>query len=110
MQLSILFFIDVHRNVQPHPELFYNGGREIMKTVGGSGRIAGYIEQLRVQHNNVPVFEGGDTFHGMLPVVQKQRRNHHLHLNDLKIGVMPAFVRADLLTESIVENKATISI
>ena len=40
MQLSIAYINDVHGYLEPHPELFYKGGKEIIETAGG---FAGYI-------------------------------------------------------------------
>jgi S-sulfosulfanyl-L-cysteine sulfohydrolase len=88
MKLSILFFNDVHGYLQPHAELFYEGGKEVIKSVGGYERIAGYIQHVRAKHNHVLVFDGGDTFHGTLPVVQSKGEAVVPILYDLHIDAM----------------------
>lgn len=88
MELSILFFNDVHGYLQPHAELFYAGNKEIIKTVGGYERMAGYIKQVKNQHNNVLVFDGGDTFHGTLPLIQSKGEAIVPILKELQIDAM----------------------
>jgi S-sulfosulfanyl-L-cysteine sulfohydrolase len=72
MNLSIVYFNDVHGYADEHPELFYEGSKEVIKTTGGYSRIAGYIKQVKSAQSNTLVFDGGDTFHGTLPVVESQ--------------------------------------
>ncbi len=72
MKLSILFLNDVHGYLFEHPELFHKGGEEYTKTVGGYARLAGLIKQVKADNPNTLVFDGGDTFHGTLPVVESK--------------------------------------
>lgn len=72
MKLSIAYINDVHGYLEPHPELFYLGGKEIVATAGGYSRIASVIKDIRKKNSNTLVFDGGDTFHGTLPLVQSQ--------------------------------------
>lgn len=86
--LSILYFNDVHGYVQEHPELFYAGEKEMIKTAGGYSRIAGYIRQVKAMQSHTLVFDGGDTFHGTLPVVQSKGEALIPVLNDMHIDAM----------------------
>ena len=40
MQLSIAYLNDVHGYLEPHAELFYNEGNEIVETAGGYAQMA----------------------------------------------------------------------
>lgn len=72
MQLSIGYLNDVHGYLEPHPELFYNGCKEVVETAGGYARIASVINNIRDNNPNTLLFDGGDTFHGTLPLVQSK--------------------------------------
>ncbi len=72
MKLSIAYLNDVHGYLEPHPELFYKGGGEIIETVGGYARIATLIKDIRLKNPHTLLFDGGDTFHGTLPIVQSK--------------------------------------
>lgn len=72
MDLKILFINDVHGYVEPHQELFYNGQEDYLKNVGGYARMAKYVKKQRKKHDNVLVFDGGDTFHGTLPLLKSK--------------------------------------
>lgn len=72
MNISIIYFNDVHGYLEEHPELFYEGTKEIIKTVGGYSRIASFIQSVKNKNSNTLVFDGGDTFHGTLPVVKSK--------------------------------------
>jgi sulfur-oxidizing protein SoxB len=61
MDLSLLYFNDVHGYLEPHPELFYRGGEEYTEESGGYARIATLIKKVKSEHEHVLVFDGGDT-------------------------------------------------
>ena len=88
MKLSIVFFNDVHGYLQSHPDLYYEGSKELIKTVGGYARIAGYVNQVRKSSEHVLVFDGGDTFHGTYPVVQSKGEMVVPILNKIGIDAM----------------------
>lgn len=69
MELSIGFINDVHGYLEPHPELFYNEDGEYIKTAGGYAKIATVFNQIKSKSEHALFFDGGDTFHGTLPVV-----------------------------------------
>lgn len=72
MELSIGFINDVHGYLEPHPELFYNKDGEYIKTAGGYAKIASVFEKIKRESEHALFFDGGDTFHGTLPVVASQ--------------------------------------
>lgn len=72
MQLSIAYINDVHGYLEPHPELFYKGGKEIIETAGGFSRIVSIIKDIRKSNTNTLLFDGGDTFHGTLPLIHSK--------------------------------------
>lgn len=63
--VTLLFAADLHAQLQPHPELFWEGGEERVEEAGGFARIAAAIAQIRAERDNeVLVMDGGDTFQG----------------------------------------------
>ncbi len=69
MKIDLLYLNDVHGYVEPHPELFYNNNEEYTEIVGGYARIATLINEVRKGNPCTLLFDGGDTFHGTLPIV-----------------------------------------
>ena len=72
MKLSIAYLNDVHGNLDPHPELFYKGEKEQVSTAGGYARIATKMKDIRAKNKHTLLFDGGDTFHGSLPLVESK--------------------------------------
>ncbi|GAC1312877.1 MAG: hypothetical protein NVSMB24_35240 [Mucilaginibacter sp.] len=69
MDLSIVYINDVHGYLEPHPELFYKGSDEVVMQAGGYPQIASLVKQVRSENEHTLIFDGGDTFHGTLPLV-----------------------------------------
>jgi len=89
MKLSIVYINDVHGYLEPHPELFYKeNGIETVETAGGYAKIAAVIKAIRSNHSNTLLFDGGDTFHGTLPVVQSKGEALIPILNTLDFDAM----------------------
>ncbi|MBC7411642.1 MAG: bifunctional metallophosphatase/5'-nucleotidase, partial [Bacteroidia bacterium] len=88
MKLSIAYINDVHGYLEPHPELFYLGGKEVIATAGGYSRIASVVKDIRKKNSNTLVFDGGDTFHGTLPLIQSQGEAIIPILNKLGFSAM----------------------
>ncbi len=72
MKLSIGFVNDVHGYLEQHNELFYKGGEEVIETAGGYARIATIFKDIQKENENALFFDGGDTFHGTLPLLQSK--------------------------------------
>lgn len=88
MDLSLLYINDVHGYLEPHPELFYRGNEVYTEEVGGYTRIASLINELKATNDHVLVFDGGDTFHGTLPLVESKGEAIVPVLNRLGISAM----------------------
>ncbi|MES2873814.1 5'-nucleotidase C-terminal domain-containing protein [Daejeonella sp. JGW-45] len=72
MKLSIAYLNDVHGYLEPHPELMFDAESRETKVMGGYSRIYSLIKDIRRQNLNTLVLDGGDTFHGTLPVVKSK--------------------------------------
>lgn len=70
MKISIAYINDVHAYLEPHAELFYESGKEVVKNAGGYARIATIVNDIRKKNLHTLFFDGGDTFHGTLPAVE----------------------------------------
>lgn len=88
MKLSIAYLNDVHGYLEPHPELFYKAEKEIVETAGGYARIATIVNGIRNNNFNTLLFDGGDTFHGTLPLVQSKGEAILPILNKLGFSAM----------------------
>jgi S-sulfosulfanyl-L-cysteine sulfohydrolase len=63
-KLSILQTTDVHCQIHPHDEMFWEDGKKVFRTTGGYANIATYIEKARKENPLTFVFDGGDMFQG----------------------------------------------
>ncbi|MCX2739007.1 hypothetical protein [Pontibacter anaerobius] len=46
-QLTILQLNDSHAYLEPHQEMFWEGGGKVYRTAGGFVRVAGYFTKVR---------------------------------------------------------------
>ncbi|RRQ46689.1 bifunctional metallophosphatase/5'-nucleotidase [Chryseobacterium sp. SC28] len=88
MKLSIAFINDVHGYLEPHPELFYDNQKEYIAQAGGYARIKSIFQKIKSENPNSLFFDGGDTFHGMLPVVKSKGEVLIPILNALELSAM----------------------
>lgn len=89
MKLPIAYINDVHAYLEPHAEIFYKeNGIETVETAGGYARIAAVIKDIRGNNTNTLLFDGGDTFHGTLPVVLSKGEALIPILNKLNFDAM----------------------
>lgn len=88
MILDLLFLNDVHGYLEPHSDLFYNSQEAYTENVGGYARIASLIKTIRQNNNNTLLFDGGDTFHGTLPLVKSKGEAIIPILNELSFQAM----------------------
>ncbi|MEB0260713.1 bifunctional metallophosphatase/5'-nucleotidase [Mucilaginibacter sp. 10I4] len=88
MDLSLLYINDIHGYLEPHSELFYHGKEAYTEEVGGYARIASLINELKAANDQLLVFDGGDTFHGTLPLVESKGEAIVPVLNHLGISAM----------------------
>ncbi len=88
MDLSIAYLNDVHGYLETHPELFYKGDTEIIEMAGGYARIASLINDIRTNSSHTLLFDGGDTFHGTLPLVESKGKAILPILNKMGFSAM----------------------
>lgn len=63
--VSLVYFADLHAQLEPHAELFWHGDEAEMTTAGGVARIASAIEEIRKEHPGRVLFmDAGDTIQG----------------------------------------------
>jgi S-sulfosulfanyl-L-cysteine sulfohydrolase len=68
-KITIIQQNDTHGSLDLHDELFWNGKTSELRKTGGFPRIVKYINNLKSQDENVLFLDGGDLFHGTLPLV-----------------------------------------
>lgn len=75
-RVSLVYINDVHAQLEPHPELFWHGGREeYVREAGGLSRIATVFNRLRAERPGELLFvDGGDTIQGSGPAAWTQGR------------------------------------
>lgn len=88
MELNIIYLNDVHGYLEPHNELFYNNRDEFTESVGGYSRISTLIKGIRQKDSTSLLFDGGDTFHGTLPLVSSKGEAIIPVLNELYFNAM----------------------
>ncbi|MCG9880246.1 MAG: 5'-nucleotidase C-terminal domain-containing protein [Bacteroidia bacterium] len=62
--VSILQSTDVHCQVHPHDELFWEDGKSVFRKTGGYAAMASYIKQQRKKNPNTFFIDTGDMFQG----------------------------------------------
>ncbi|WP_079507250.1 bifunctional metallophosphatase/5'-nucleotidase [Mesobacillus jeotgali] len=68
-KLTIIQQNDTHGSLELHHELFWRKKQPELRKTGGLPRIARYIKDLKLHSENVLFLDGGDLFHGTLPLV-----------------------------------------
>lgn len=72
MQFTLIQQNDTHGCVEMHDELFWGVDEPTLKKAGGFSRIRQYVKNLKKEKENVLFFDGGDLFHGTLPLVSSR--------------------------------------
>jgi S-sulfosulfanyl-L-cysteine sulfohydrolase len=62
--VNILQTTDVHCQIHPHDELFWENDKAIFRKTGGYAYISAYLNQLRKQQKHTFVIDTGDMFQG----------------------------------------------
>ncbi|NLM29906.1 MAG: bifunctional metallophosphatase/5'-nucleotidase [Methanomicrobiales archaeon] len=90
-QVTLLQMNDSHGYIEPHPELFWTGGRAEYRLAGGYARIAALFDAVRdARPGRVLAFDCGDTIHGTYPAVQSEGEAFVPVLNALRFDAMTA--------------------
>lgn len=71
--LTILQLNDSHGYFNVHPELFWEGNREIYRRVGGYARISTLFNMIKKENRGAVItLDNGDTIHGTYGAVKSQ--------------------------------------
>ena len=62
--LSILQTTDVHCQVYPHDELFWENGKAVFRKTGGYAFLSSYFQKQRKKNPNTFILDSGDMFQG----------------------------------------------
>ena len=62
--INILQTTDVHCQVHPHDELFWENGKSVFRKTGGYPQLASYLKQERKKNPNPFLIDTGDMFQG----------------------------------------------
>ena len=63
-KLSILQTTDVHCQIHPHDELFWENDQAVFRKTGGYAHLATYLDRARRKNENTFVIDSGDMFQG----------------------------------------------
>jgi 2',3'-cyclic-nucleotide 2'-phosphodiesterase (5'-nucleotidase family) len=64
VKVNILQTTDVHCQVHPHDELFWENNQPVFRKTGGYAHLATYLKQEREKHPNTFLIDTGDMFQG----------------------------------------------
>lgn len=62
--LSIFQTTDVHCQIHPHDEMFWEDNQKVFRKTGGYAQLASYFKKLRKSHQNAFFVDTGDMFQG----------------------------------------------
>jgi len=89
--LTILQLNDSHGYFEIHPELFWEGNREVYRSVGGYARISTLFNQIREESRRAVIaLDNGDTIHGTFAAVNSRGGDMVPILNHLAFDGMTA--------------------
>ncbi len=63
-KLTILQTTDVHCQIHPHDELFWEEGKAVFRKTGGYGQLATFLKKERKKHKHSFLIDTGDMFQG----------------------------------------------
>lgn len=87
-RLSIAYVNDIHAQLEPHPELYWNEKDERVHGAGGLSRIATAFKQLQAERpHGMLRIDGGDTFQGSGPGAWTRGEVMVRPMNALKLDV-----------------------
>ena len=75
-EISLVYIADVHAQIEPHAELFWDDeGDRYVEDVGGLSRVATVFNRIRDERPDQALFiDGGDTFQGSGPAAWSEGR------------------------------------
>ncbi len=63
---------DTHGCIDMHDEFYWQGSQPILRKAGGLAKINQYVKKVKEEKENVLFFDGGDLFHGTLPLIESR--------------------------------------
>ena len=69
--ISILQTTDVHCQVHPHDELFWENDKAVFRKTGGYAHLATYLQNERKKNQHTFLIDTGDMFQGSAPTSVK---------------------------------------
>ncbi|MCF8285947.1 MAG: bifunctional metallophosphatase/5'-nucleotidase, partial [Chitinophagaceae bacterium] len=63
-EFSIFITTDLHAQIHTHDEFFWENGKAVYKKRGGIAVLKTMVDQLRANHPQNILYDGGDYFHG----------------------------------------------
>ena len=90
-KITLLQLNDSHGYLKAHPELFWEGDREVFRCAGGFARISSLFSQIRDEcRGAVIALDNGDTIHGTFQAVNSRGEGMLPILNHLRFDGMTA--------------------
>jgi len=90
-ELTLLQVNDSHGYLEGHPELFWEGDREVYRNAGGYARISALFNEIRGERrDSVIALDNGDTIHGTYAAVDSRGEGLVPMLNHLAFDGMTA--------------------
>ena len=76
--VTLLQINDTHGYLEPHPELFWEGGKAVYRTAGGYARLLTIFKRVRQERSGAVIaLDNGDTLHQDLRAVHSPGRSVH---------------------------------
>jgi sulfur-oxidizing protein SoxB len=72
-KISILQTTDVHCQVHPHDELFWENDKSVFRKTGGYAHLATYLDKTRKKYEDSFLIDTGDMFQGS-ELIRKNNR------------------------------------
>lgn len=87
IKIDILQTTDVHCQIHPHDELFWENNQTIFRKTGGYAHLASYLKHQRKKNPNTFLIDTGDMFQGSALSVKTTGRAMVPILNDLNYNL-----------------------
>ena len=90
-KITLLQLNDSHGYLEAHPELFWEGDKEVFRNAGGFARISSLFSQIREEYRGAVIaLDNGDTIHGTFPAINSRGEAMLPILNHLRLDGMTA--------------------
>ncbi|HYG33224.1 MAG TPA: bifunctional metallophosphatase/5'-nucleotidase, partial [Clostridia bacterium] len=87
-EVTLLYIADLHAQLEEHPELFWNSGKEELVPAGGLARVAAAVNSIRKEKPGQVLFlDAGDTLQGSGPAAWSEGAALVQPLNALRLDL-----------------------